>query len=47
MVLNMRVPSGRGILKALSVNTEEGLSNRQLMLANEDLKPGKNLQYSS
>ncbi|KFX92799.1 hypothetical protein O988_07114 [Pseudogymnoascus sp. VKM F-3808] len=35
----MRVPSRRGILKVLAVNTEEGLSNRQLMLSNEDLKP--------
>ncbi|KFY29285.1 hypothetical protein V493_02438 [Pseudogymnoascus sp. VKM F-4281 (FW-2241)] len=35
----MRVPSFRGIIKALSVDSEEGLSNRQLMLANEDLKP--------
>jgi hypothetical protein len=47
MVLNMRVPSRRGILKVLAVNTEEGLSNRQLMLSNEDLKPGNSLHFST
>jgi Fe-S cluster biosynthesis and repair protein YggX len=42
----MRLPSGRAILNLISVETEEGLSRAQTMLANEDLKPGKSLERS-
>ncbi|KAL5350183.1 uracil permease [Pseudogymnoascus australis] len=39
MAPKMRLPSGRAVLNLLSVETEEGLSRTQTMLANEDLKP--------
>ncbi|OBT89585.1 hypothetical protein VE02_01737 [Pseudogymnoascus sp. 03VT05] len=39
MAPKMRLPSGRAILNLISVETEEGLSRTQTMLANEDLKP--------
>ncbi|OBT55463.1 hypothetical protein VE04_05478 [Pseudogymnoascus sp. 24MN13] len=39
MAPKMRLPSGRAILNLISVETEEGLSRAQTMLANEDLKP--------
>lgn len=46
MVPKMRLPSGRAVLNLISVETEEGLSRAQTMLANEDLKPGMSLAYS-
>lgn len=46
MAPKMRLPSGRAVLNLLSVETEEGLSRTQTMLANEDLKPGKSLVCS-
>lgn len=42
----MRLPSGRAVLNLITVETEEGLSRTQTMLANEDLKPGKSLTCS-